>query len=343
VQRFDAEHATLSGEAVPVSTREVRVTPVYRPPPFSITANVLAFHPGIPRIDLVWRDRTGASVSRLPVLANGDHTNWSASPDGRLVVTSLGDSDADNVDVWLYDGQRGTWMRFTFDTGANSMPRFSPDGSRFVFTSIRSGVAGLYVKPTSGAGGEQLLGTFGGEATTSPLDWSSDGRFILYSRGSPKTSWDIGVMPADGRAPGKLIINSQHGERGGKFSPDMKWISYDSTESGRREVWIQPYPPTGDRWQVSNAGGVTPQWRHDGKELFYVRGDGMLMAVPISGGTAPAIGAAMPLFQTFLSEGGAGYSVARDGQRFLMGVPPSGLDVAPITVRVNWRSAFEQQ
>ena len=343
LQRFDAESAELSGEAVPVSTREVRVTPVYRPPPFSIAANVLAFHPGIPRMDLVWRNRTGAAVSRLPVVGDSDHANFSASQSGRLVVTSLGDARADHARTWLYDEQRGSWMRVTFDAGVTSAPRFSPDGSRFVFTATHAGRAGFYLKTTSGAGGEQLLETFGQEGTISPLDWSADGQLILYTSSSPKTSWDIGVVPADGRGHAKLIINSEHGERDGKFSPDTKWIAYDSTESGRREVWIQPYPPTGDRWQVSNAGGVTPQWRQDGKELFYVRGDGTLMAVPISGGAAPAIGTATALFQTFLLGGGTGYSVSPDGQRFLMGVAPSGLDVAPITVRTNWRTAFEQR
>jgi hypothetical protein len=123
----------------------------------------------------------------------------------------------------------------------------------------------------------------------------------------------------------------------------MKWIAYDSTESGRREVWIQPYPPTGDRWQVTTTGGINPQWRGDGKELFYVAADGMLTAVAIGPGASPQVGSATPLFQTLRREGAAGFAMSADGRRFLLAMPPSGLDVTPITVRLNWRSAIDQR
>jgi serine/threonine-protein kinase len=132
------------------------------------------------------------------------------------------------------------------------------------------------------------------------------------------------------------VIDSQHGERSGTFSPDTKWIAYDSTESGRREVWIQPFPPNGNRWQVSTAGGATPQWQGDGKQLFYIAGDGMLTSVSVGRGAAPLIGRATPLFQSLRR---AGYSVSPDGQRFLMTVPPGPADVVPITVRLNWLGA----
>ena len=121
----------------------------------------------------------------------------------------------------------------------------------------------------------------------------------------------------------------------------MKWIAYDSTESGRREVWIQPFPPTGDRWQVSTTGAGTPRWRGDGRELFFVAGNGMLMAAAIDPGAVPVIGVATPLFQTLRSEGGAGFDVSADGQRFLMPIPPGVADAVPITVRMNWRAAIE--
>jgi len=122
----------------------------------------------------------------------------------------------------------------------------------------------------------------------------------------------------------------------------VKRIAYDSTESGRREVWIQPFPPTGDRWQVSTNGGTSPQWRRDGKELFYIAADGMLTAVSVGSGPVPVIGAATPLFQTLRREGAAGFHVSSDGQRFLMSVPPEYGEMTPITVRLNWRSTIEQ-
>jgi Tol biopolymer transport system component len=341
LQRFDADRLVASGEALSVSSSQIRATPVFRPPPFSISANVLAFHPGNAAAQLVWRSRSGATVSTVGEL--GDYASWSASVDERWVATNRTDPRNGNLDIYLNDKNRQAWSRFTFDAAADNQPRFSPDGSRIVFGSTRAGVPGLYVKPTSAAGSEQLLAIAATGATNmGAQDWSSDGRLILYSAFSAKGSWDLGVVAADGRTPGTLVIQSQHGERGGAFSPDMTWIAYDSTESGRREVWIQPFPPSGDRWQVSTTGGIAPQWRRDGKELFYIAADGMLTAVSIGPGTAPVIGGPAPLFQTLHREGGAGFHVSSDGKRFLMSLPPTADAVTPITVRLNWRSAMEQ-
>ena len=259
----------------------------------------------------------------------GDYVSWSASVDERWVANSRTDPRVGNVDIWLKDKNRSAWSRFTFDAAAESHPVFSPDGSRIAFGSTRAGVPGIYVKPTTAAGSEQSLAMFDAREIGAQ-DWSADGRLILYSAYNEKSSWDLGVVAADGRTPATLVIQSQHGERGGTFSPDVKWIAYDSTESGRREVWIQPFPPTGDRWQVSTTGGISPQWRRDGRELFYIAADGMLTAVSVAPGPVPGIGAATPLFQTLVQEGAAGFLVSSDCRRFLMTVPPPYADVTPI-------------
>ena len=341
LQRFDADRLALSGEAIPVTTSPVRVSPVYRPPPFSIAANALAFHPGSAAAQLVWRNRTGATISSVGDL--GDYGAWSVSADGRWVAATRTDVRTGNVDIWLNDQRRGAWSRFTFDDGDRQWPAVL---ARWLADCVCLGAAaapeGLYIKPTSGAGSERRLPRLEGNEM-GPRDWSPDGRLILFGIYSSKSSWDIGVVAATGDSPPKLVIQSQHGERGGRFSPDMKWIAYDSTESGRREVWIQPYPPTGDRWQVTTTGGIDPHWRDDGRELLYVAADGMLAAVAISPGTAPQVGATTPLFQTLRREGAGGFGMSADGRRFLLAMPASGADVTPITVRLNWRSAIEQR
>jgi hypothetical protein len=140
-----------------------------------------------------------------------------------------------------------------------------------------------------------------------------------------------------------MLLNSANGERGGKLSPDMHWIAYDSTESGRREIWIQPMPPNGSRWQVSNGGGTSPRWRGDGRELFYIAADGKLMAVPVTPGDAPKFGTAVALFQTQQTEGGGAYTPSADGQRFLINAPPGLAETDPITVLVNWRAVVDKQ
>jgi Tol biopolymer transport system component len=173
--------------------------------------------------------------------------------------------------------------------------------------------------------------------------WSADGRFIVFQRPGVQNSFDLlAVRPGSTDAP-LPVAQTEHGEREGRFSPDARWVAYDSTETGRREVWIQPFPPTGARWQISRTGGVSPQWRSDGNELFYVAGDGRLMAVPIEAGSAIKAGSPTALFQTIFSGGVyAHYAVANDGQRFLVPVPPALEDAAPITVITNWVGQLAQ-
>ena len=123
----------------------------------------------------------------------------------------------------------------------------------------------------------------------------------------------------------------------------MRWIAYDSSESGRREIWVQPFPPTGSRWQISTTGGFSPQWRGDGKELFYVAADGKMMAVPVTLGPRFEVGAPQVLFQTMFREEAYGsYKVSPDGKRFLVNSPPDGRDARPITVVVNWTAMLRR-
>jgi len=215
----------------------------------------------------------------------------------------------------------------------------SPDGTRVVYASHRAGKSRLFVKSSAGLGTEQQIAEFPDGVEASPQDWSSDGRTILYGIYSPRTSWDIGAIPAAG-GTAQLMLDSEHGERDGKLSPDMKWIAYDSTESGRREIWIQPMPPNGSRRQISTEGAFSPRWRGDGQELFYIAADGAMMAVPFSQGS---VGVARKLFMTVRREGGGGFAVTSDGRRFLVKAPPQIENADPITVLVNWRSKLLQQ
>jgi serine/threonine-protein kinase len=251
------------------------------------------------------------------------------------------DPQTNNEDLWLIDRSRGTEARFTFDSANDGWPMFSPDGEQVVFSSTRTGRAQLYLKRTSGDGVEEALtGAFGVDP-----DWSSDGRFILYqSGGNPTTGFDLWAVPLSGDRKPFPVARTEHGEREGRFSPDVRWVAYDSTESGRREVWIQPFPPTGSKWQISTGGGVGPQWRRDGQELFYVAADGTLTAVAIKAAATPQWGRPQPLFQTMYRGGVyASYAVSGDGQRFLVGVPPGVEDITPITVVVNWTAALLQK
>jgi hypothetical protein len=123
----------------------------------------------------------------------------------------------------------------------------------------------------------------------------------------------------------------------------VRWVAYDSTESGRREVWVQRFPPTGSKWQISTTGGSSVRWRGDGKELFYVTADGMLISVAIDADRTFESGAPQRLFQTMFRGGvSASYTVSPDGKRFLMNVPPGVEDLTPITVVLNWTALLRK-
>jgi Tol biopolymer transport system component len=285
-------------------------------------------------------DRAGQILSTVG--DRGD-SGASISRDGTRIIVSRSDTQhAGNIDLWLRDAGSEVWSRFTFDPAPENNPTFSPDGSRVVYSTRRGAVSELWIKATNGLATPQRLPGFPGAVEMSPQDWSSDGQFILVGIYSPATSWDIGRIPLNGGPP-ELLLNSPAGERDGKLSPDMHWIAYDSTASGRREIWIQPLPPNGSRFQVSNGGGTAVRWRADGRELFYIAGDGKLTAVSVSPGDTPKFGTPTALFQTQQREGGGSYTPSPDGQRFLLNVPLPAADTDPISVIVNWRSTINKR
>jgi Tol biopolymer transport system component len=231
------------------------------------------------------------------------------------------------------------FSRFTTNSANDIHPLWSPDGSRILFGSNRGGAYALYEKSTIGAGDEKLVLPVQGQ----PTDWSRDGRFVLLQRREPGTS-DIWALPIGTTREPSPVVQTDFDERNGQFSPDGKWIAYESIESGRWQIYVQPFPGPGARVPVSVNGGAQVRWRGDGKELFFIALDDRLMAVPIalpSNGDAAEAGAPVPLFTTHV--GGAvqsfsrqQYAVSPDGQRFLMNTVLQGTPVPPITVIVNW-------
>jgi hypothetical protein len=179
-----------------------------------------------------------------------------------------------------------------------------------------------------------------------PTDWSSDDRFVLFESTKSGGS-DLWALPISGDRTPFPIANTDFNERHGQFSPDVKWMAYQSDESGRAEIYLQPFPGPGDRIQVSPTGGAQPRWRRDAKELFYMRLDGRLMAVPIQitgDGRSLQPGAPIALFATrtpngALQPGGTPqqYAVSADGQRFLVNTLKDEGATAPITLILNWK------
>lgn len=178
-----------------------------------------------------------------------------------------------------------------------------------------------------------------GDGIQTPGSWSADGTWLVYSDNDPATSTDVWALPAGGDRKPRVIVRTPFTEDHPRLSHDGRWLAYASNESGRVEVFVQPFPGPGGRSQISTDGGTEPVWSHDGRELFYLNGDKM-MAVEIT--TTPAFRAGTPrlLFEgryLFSPNRVAAYDVTSDGQRFLR-VQPMHPDPPSnqIHVVLNW-------
>ncbi len=346
-QPLDVAKAALTGE--PVTLADAGAVDLFGQIAVSVAGTgLVAYRTGgsSPR-QLTWFDRSGTARGTVGE-ADSSLFQPVVSPDGRRVAVQR--AAGNNTDLWLLDGGRAS--RFTFDAATEIRPIWSPDGTRIAFASNRAGVFDLYQKLTSGAGMEARV--VASDQIRTPSSWSADGRFLLFNNTDPQTSYDLWVVPMVGHPTPSLFLKTSFREFHGAFSPDGRWVAYQSNESGRDEVYVRPFvPPTpqatadsapataGGQWQVSTAGGIHPVWRRDGKELYYLNPAGTMMAAPIAvvgNGLEP--GAPVVLFPTRIVGGGADtgtgrqYDVAPDG-RFLVNTELPG-DAAPITLIQHW-------
>lgn len=346
-QAFDADRLQLSGEPLTVAEGVLSYPTDAGPTAyaaFSVSTNGHLFYLlGSAEVtQLTWFDRAGKSQG--PIAAQGTYSEPRFSPDGKRVVAPR--EDVPGSDLWMIDLARGTTTRFTFDPKPDVSPIWSPDGSRVVFASPRAGKHWLYQKLSSGAGGDELLLQTDRDAF--PDDWSSDGRFILYEvNAGPQTRFDLWVLPLFGDRQPFPFLQGEFDETHAQFSPDGRFVAYVSNESGRPEVYVQSFPGPGGKWQVSTGGGDQPQWRRDGKELFYVAPDKNLMAVPVTVGGSFETGTPVSLFRTrvrttALTDERNNYIFTPDGQRFLISNLLEEGNKQPIMVVLNWAANLKR-
>jgi serine/threonine-protein kinase len=204
------------------------------------------------------------------------------SPDGRRLALEI--LEGKNRDVWVYEWERDTLSRLTFDPGEDLFPVWTSDGRRIAFSSTRADQAtgNLYWQRADGTGEAERLTE--SKSPQVPTSWHPSGKFLAFHELNPQTSWDILILPlegdeASGWKPGKptFFLNSPFGEFQAAFSPDERWLAYSSNESGRREVYVRPFPGPGGKWQVSTAGGAWPTWSRSRRELFYRGEDGRIL------------------------------------------------------------------
>jgi Tol biopolymer transport system component len=238
----------------------------------------------------------------------------------------------------MQEGSRTS--RFTFDPADDRYTIWSPDGARVVFASNRNGAYNLYQKAADGSRNEEIL--LQSADLKRPNSWSPDGRFILYWSG--QNNGDLMVLPvAYTEKPGDRkpfpFLSTPFNEQQGVFSPDGKWVAYQSDESGRFEVYVRPFPGPGGQSQVSTGGGNSPRWRKDGRELYYLAPDLKLMAAAVvTQGATFTPGTPEALFQTHVTRATnkQQYDVARDG-KFLINTDLADTSTEPIHLLLNWK------
>ena len=347
-QRFDESAGVVLGESAAIADNVASVGQNGRLPVATASWNgTLVFRNGSSgsRLQLTWFDRDGKALGTVG--DPGDYYTVSLSPDGTRAV--VGRNDRGNIDLWVLEFGRGTNTRLTFNPGQDAPAIWSPDGSRIVFSSQRDGPVNLYEKPSSGAGSEAAV--FKSNDRKFILDWSHDGRFLLYSLIGSTSGIDLWVLPLEGERKPQPYLRTEFSEAQGRFSPDDRYIAYSSDASGRREIYVRPFPSSSaGLWQVSQGGGTQPRWRGDGKELFYISLDSKLMAVDVS--TTPAFKAGVPraLFRAPILGAGVTtnvthYDVAADGKKFLINSAPSEAaseKATPITVMLNWQASLKK-
>jgi hypothetical protein len=346
-QSFDFSQNKLLGEPLRLA-QQVRITRrgalLGNHLQASLSANgVLVLIEGDANHRLTWFDRAGKKLGTVGPA--GDYLIPRLSPDGRRLAVGRSDLQSQTSDIYLFDLAGGSEQHFTFDPAIDEYPLWSPNGSRVVWTSTREGVGNLYWKAANGSGPDEALRRSAFLKHTT--DWSADGRFIIYREIDSQTNADLWVLPLKGGQPWPWL-KTPYIEPVGRFSPDGKWIAYQSNDSGRLEIYLQAFvpgaPASPGRWQLSINGGITPLWQRDGPELYYISADNKLMVVEVTLGAGVKHATPKELFA--LTEIGANtgtsYAVTRDGQRFLFVTSAEETRLTPFTVVLNWMAEVKK-
>jgi Tol biopolymer transport system component len=327
-QPFDLKQLALTGEPRVIAEQVVE-SDIAHHFEFSASQNGrLIYRSGSPDSQLTWVDRAGRTLGTIGEARRIGAGSFRISPDGQRVITDHNDADGRSDDLWLLDVARGLATRFTFDPAGDFVPVWSPDGSKIVFSSQRSGQANLYIADVANPSNVRRLTSLTDEGVF-PDSWTHDGTLIVADRSVRASIADIDLwtFSAAGGAA-KPYLATPFVERMAALSPDDAFIAYTSNESGRDEVYVERFPSHAGRRQLSSSGGTLPRWRGDGREIFYVSPAGDLMSVEMTSDRATP--------KTLFHLPGYSFDAARDGQRFLVDKPVDDNTRTPLTFVSNW-------
>jgi eukaryotic-like serine/threonine-protein kinase len=343
--RFDLATLQLSGDPIPVAGN-VGHNPASAQGLFNVSADgrVLVTRAPVQRLNqLVWVDRKGTSTATVgqPRVFQ----QFKLAPNGKHATTVLADEVSGNRDIWLLELETGRYTRLTTHPANDWHPVWSPDSRNVLFASDRNGASSIYRREIEISGLEELV-LASDRATTNrfPSDWSAEG-LIAYFEDTAKDTQNIGVI----RLTEKSLVaslNSPFLEADGKFSPDGRWLAYDSNESGAIDVYVMASNGSGPKYRISTGGGQFPQWRGDGRELFYLSADGHLMSVAVKQGDLFEAAPAIPLFDSCMTTIPPFYdhpfAVAGDGMRSLWACPIPQSETPSVSVTLNWLAEIQK-
>ncbi len=274
------------------------------------------------------------------------YVNPRVSPDGASVVVQSNEDDGSVI--WVYDLSGDTTIRQLTFEGNNNNPVWTPDGEWVTFSSDREGPRSIYQKRADGSGLAQRLTTAEEGTSHVPESWSPDGRLSFrVNTGGQNSVW---TLSGESGATSEVFVDlPESNQRGSVFSPDGKWIAYDSDESGRIQIYLQPFPPTGSKQQITQGRGLWPLWSPDGSQLFFRSTGQQLMAVDIE--TTPAVTFGSPKPIPIRGPGDSrNFDVMPDGERFIAVVPVTVEETedeeAPagqINIVLNWFEELKER
>lgn len=348
-QRFDTKRMELLDAPARVA-RDVAAA-YWGRAAFSVSDNgVLAYRsspPGNPGdiAQLTWRDRSGRKLAEVG--NPGPYEQVTLSPDGKLAAVQLKDGSVHHLA--LVDLTTGVLSQLTFGPDSQRDPVWSSDSRRILYTARKQPGAPLSIMEFE-LGSSEPTKIYSDAKAEQLDDLSPNGRFLIYH-----DSDDVSFHFLSVRSHGLLthaLPDTSHRDQF-HFSPDGKWVAYNSDETRKLQTYIASFPNMGEKRQVSNCGGGEPIWRADGRELYYLSLDWKMMAVQVKTDGDVEASAPRALFQAdvlnpFGNIGGNEYAVTSDGQKFLMLEPAGTNDAAgatsdQINVIVNWESRTRRQ
>jgi Tol biopolymer transport system component/predicted Ser/Thr protein kinase len=329
-QRFDPDALEIRGKPVAIAQNIEWYLPRLQGT-FAVGAETLVYeHAAQPKVQLLRLD--GLDVPAKVVGDPAFYTGPALSPDGRRVILNRFDPATQDSDLWMYDLDGGPATRLTFDAVGDMQASavFAPDGQRIALAAEgRAGPFQLWIQPAGGGTRESLKIDHDFFVLE---DWSRDGKTLLVTPQRRNTGYDVDIIHLDGDRKSVPLVHGDASEMGGRFSPNGKWIAYQSEESGRPEVYVTNYPAAAVKWQVSTGGGLRPFWSADGRQLFYLVGDRVVVAAVHEG---ESFSADAPRPVEALGDKIVDFAVAQNGR--IVALREIDLGKAPLSVVLNWQ------